>query len=317
MARILKGWTIHGFQPIVLIKPREQSYYMKSNEVSLKISKEDQKNLAVFCQNHFKEHKKFPKKQMEELYNSILPFLHLYTYKKSAKNDQQCKMDLMQESYIAMCKAVENFDASKTDNFFNYVSSTWVPAYVRAENKRHVSMFKYGGRKERKMFSQIAKCSGMTHEDQAKFIGVSEEDLSFFVNAIKIPKTLLKKRADEGGDEDREEYLTTNIPNPESLLMIKEIYTQLEEVFLHYEEKIKDDPRKKEVLELMKRVGNPEKGNVAKKNRVDAGENYTFLAEKFGVTRERVRQIACSVKDDLRHLFKKHNISEKAYHAFI
>jgi RNA polymerase sigma-32 factor len=274
------------------------------------ISSEEQKKLALECQKIYKETGAFPKKQMEKLYLSILPFLHKYTYKKSVKTNGQSKDDLMQVAYEALCKGVENYNPNKMDNFFNYIIP-WVVAYVRAENIRHISMFRFGTRKDRKMFNKISQCSDMSREDQAKFLGIPLNDLDFFTQAIKIPKTLLKKKNADDADFEGEEYLSTGSLNPEQFLEFKEVFLQITDIFNDFEKELTE--RELEIFNLMRKVGTPEKGNFAEKNE----DTYEALAQKFGVTRERIRQIAGSIKDRLRKRLTKNGIDSKGYHLWI
>lgn len=279
------------------------------------LSSEELLNLAVVAQKAYNKDGVFPKKEMEKLYNAIYPFITKFASSKSKKIGYQCFDDLTQISYEALCSAVRKFDATKTDNFFFYVCK-WISAYVKAEQTRQLSVFRFGSRLDRKIFSKIANVSHLTLEEQAVALGVSRQHLDEFIQATKTSKSLFKKTS-EDSDIESEEYLKTSLPDPEALLNVKELYIKIKEVFDDFTSSLKDE-REKAVFDLLTRVGSPEKGNFKETDLDDKlPQTYADIAQLYGVSRERVRQIACSIKDKLRRKFEKNGIDEKAYHAFI
>lgn len=277
--------------------------------------KQEQKRLALYCKEYFEQHGKFPKNHVERLWKTIYPFVCKYSFNKSIKMNHQTAEDLQQVSFEAMCKAIEKYNPAKTDNFFNYCI-LWIVAYVRTENMKNISAFKYGSRKSRKMFNKLSKYSHLPMEEQVQILGISREEIDAFVQSTKIPKSILKKNADNSSsEEEREEYLTSEIPDPEVLLSFKELFEKIMVIFADFQKELVSD-REKEIFSLLTRVGNPDKGKIVP---AEDGlpQTYSELAEKFGVTKERIRQIACGLKDKLRKRFEKNGINEKAYHSFI
>lgn len=279
----------------------------------MQLAQEELRNLALCAQTTFKETGSFPKPEMEKLWKAFLPYINKISFKKSYKSSLN-KEDLIQVSYEALVCAVRKFDPSKNDNFFIYASN-WIVAYIKAENKRNLSIFKMGTRKDRTMFQKISSVSHLEFDKQAEFLGVSEKELAAFVKAIKPPKGILK-RGDEN-EESGEEYLDSNIPDPEKLLFLKEIYSSIKEVFDAFLREEVLSERDKEIVNLLCRVGSPDKGNFKKDETDTEPQTYADIADKYGTSRQAVQIAANKLKDKLRYKFKKNGIDDKAYHAFL
>lgn len=282
------------------------------------LSKEDLRALACDIQNDYKSNGQFPKKKMEQLWNAVLPFIEMASYKKSLKAGPQVKKDLMQVSYEALCSAIRNYDSSKMDNFFIYVKG-WISAYMKTESTKNISLFRFGSRNDRHLFNKIESVKGLSVEEQTKILGVSEFEIAAFSQATKIPKSLLKKKADDNSDSDVEEYLKADMPDPLKLYELKCLFEKIKDVFDHFvETEIKTD-KERDILDLLRRVGATEKGNFKKKEENDNSEpqDYQDIADKYGISREAVRQNANKIKDKLRYRFEKNGIDSKAYHTFI
>lgn len=285
----------------------------------IQLSQEELRNLALRAQEYYVQNNTFPKKIMEELWNVIYPFASKYSLYKSRKTNLQNMSDLLQISYEALCSSVRKYDPKKMDNFFNYTAK-WITAYVDAEQTRNLSLFRFGSRKDRRLFFKISRVKDLSQEEQAQILGVTPYELSAFSAATKIPKNILKKRASDDSDMEAEEYLCADIPDPAQLFDIKDLYTKIHTIFSDFEEELKasGSERDIEILNLLRRVGATEKGNFKKEENEDGlPQTYEDIAKRYGVSREAIRQASQKLKDRLRYRLQKNGIDEKAHHAFI
>lgn len=271
-------------------------------------------NLVSDIKKEYEETSVYNKRKMELLWNEFKPIVDKLAYFKSLKTGGQHKADLVQVCYIALCSAINKYQKTKID-FKKYVMY-WFIAYIKMENLKNVSIFKYSSRKNRKLFGKISQVSNLPLEEQAVILGVSVEDLSAFLLSTKVPKSILKKRSDESGGDDEEEFISSNHPDPEFLYEFKMIYESSKKVFDDFYETLSDE-RERAVFELLRRVGPPQKGNFKEDPEETQPQNYQDLADKYGVSRERIRQIAKAITDKLRYRLEKNGIKSTAVHAFI
>lgn len=269
--------------------------------------------LAADIQKEYHETSIFNKKKMEILWNVFKPIVDKLAYYKSVKTGGQHKGDLIQVCYIALCSAVNKYQKTKID--FRKYAMYWFSAYVRMENIRNISIFRYSSRLDRKLFGKVSQVSNLPLEEQAVILGVTVEDLSTFLLSTKVTKTILKKRSEDSGEEE-EEFITSDYPQPDFLYDIKVIYETAKDVFDDFEQSL-DSERERDVLELLRRIGPPEKGNFKEDPNDVRPQNYQDLADKHGVTRERIRQISKALTDKLRYRLEKNGVNSSAYHSFI
>lgn len=268
--------------------------------------------LAADIQKEYHETSIFNKKKMELLWNQFKPIVDKLAYYKSVKTGGQHKGDLIQVCYIALCSAVNKYQKTKID--FRKYAMYWFSAYVRMENIRNISIFRYSSRLDRKLFGKVSQVSNLPLEEQAVILGVTVEDLSTFLLSTKVTKTILKKRSEDSGEEE-EEFITSDYPQPDFLYDIKVIYETAKDVFDDFEQSL-DSERERDVLELLRRIGPPEKGNFKEDPNDVRPQNYQDLADKHGVTRERIRQISKALTDKLRYRLEKNGVNSSAYHSF-
>lgn len=270
-------------------------------------------DFVVEIQKEYHETSIYNKKKMELLWNEFKPLVDKLSYRKSIKTGGQHKNDLVQVCYIALCSAVNKYQRTKID--FRKYAVCWFMAYIRTENVRNVSIFKYSSRKDRKMFGKVSQVSSLPLEEQAVILGVKPEDLSAFLLSTKVSKTLLKKRS-EDSDIEEEEYISSDMPLPDFLYDLKVLYETSKEVFDNFDKELEGE-RERDVLELLRRVGPPSRGNFKEEPEDSSPQNYQDLADKWGCSRERIRQISKQITDKLRYRLEKNGVGENAYHAFI
>lgn len=266
--------------------------------------------IVLSIQEYHKQNNSFPKKEMAQLFQLIFPMVEkIVKYKMSRTNCKYNKDDFTQSCYLGLCSAVKKFDSSKS-NFAKYAKS-WFFAYVGEENKKICSHFKYTSRIDRKIFGKIAELSHLPIEEQAQRLNVSVEDLHFFIQSAKIPATIIKSKSRDGEDET-EEYIESNAHlNPEKFFEFKSLHDTIVRCISELNSELKTD-REKDILTLLCKVGNPERGYIRNPNTSEV-ENYIDLAHRHNVSRERIRQIAVAIKEKLKSKLEQNGVDNNIY----
>lgn len=253
-----------------------------------------------------------PPEDMQNIFNILKLTIDKVCFIKARKNKIYLLNDYKQVCYLAVYDAIKNFDQSKM-NFNKYVVY-WMIAYIKEESKRNNSLFKYGSRMDRKIFGKISNMSHMTLEEQAEKLEVSAEDLSSFLNSTKFPDSIVKSKSEDS--EGEEEWISANANDPEKLYEMKDVYEKIKSVIDDFKKSLTTE-REQDVLLLLEKLGNPEKGNFKESELDEYPNSYSDIAEKHGVSRERVRQISLSLKEKLRFKFIKNGIDEKTVQIFM
>lgn len=269
--------------------------------------------LVIDIKKELLETGNFNKIKMEQLWKIFMPIVNKMAYYKSIKTGGQQREDLIQVCYLALCSAVDKYNQDKID--FRRYAMYWFMAFIRLENIRNISPFKYSSRQDRKLFNKISKVSELSLNEQASILGVTVEDLGAFLLSVEKICPVQKKKANSSSNDEEEEYIPSNYPQPDFLYEAKTIYETSKEVFDSFTESLTSD-REREVLNLLRRVGNPDKGNFTKKEEDAEPTSYQDLADKYEISRERIRQIASSIKDKLRFRLIKNGITANDFGIF-
>lgn len=282
------------------------------------LNKEELRTLACKAQVSYLKDEKFPKTEMTHLWNAILPFVHKYCNAKSVKANGQFKMDLIQVSYEALCAAIRNYNPEKMDDFFKYVVK-WIVAYTKVEQAKHLSIFRFGTRKDRSLFFKISKIKDLPIEEQMKLLDVTEQELAAFSEAAKLPKTIFKKNDSESDDNESEEYIASSFPTPDKFFDMKSVYEKSKKVFDEFESELRAGGMEKElaIFELLRRVGATEKGNFKRDEDETEPQSFADIAEKFGVTRAAISLNAIKLREKLKFRLEKFGVNEKSSQAFL
>jgi RNA polymerase sigma-32 factor len=204
-------------------------------------------------------------------------------------------LDLIQEGNIGLMKAVKKFDPSRGVRLISY-AVRWIRAYIQEFILKSWSLVKLGTTQaQRKLFYRLTQAQkALPYEDfdydkVAKKIGVSGRELK----EMEVRKGERDLSLDEGLNEEGSathlDMLADDRANQEELLADRE-----------------EDLNTKSQAKVLLRGLNPRERFIIE-NRVMAGKPITLqdIGERFGISRERVRQIEKSALAKLKEKFRQ------------
>jgi RNA polymerase sigma-32 factor len=216
-------------------------------------------------------------------------------------------LDLIQEGNIGLMQAVRKFDPYKNVKF-SYYSSFWIKAYILKfimDNWRLVKIGTTQG--QRKLFFKLKKEKQRLIDEGfdpkpkllSQTLGVSEReivDMELRLNGWDIS---LDAPLKDDSDTERIEFLSTVDESTEEKLAKKEI----EELLHNKIEMFKKKMNKRELEIFNVRIFSDDPATLQE------------IGDRYGISRERVRQIEKSLIKKLREFFKR-ELSDFDSYAF-
>lgn len=216
-------------------------------------------------------------------------------------------LDLIQEGNIGLMQAVRKFDPYKNVKF-SYYSSFWIKAYILKfimDNWRLVKIGTTQG--QRKLFFKLKKEKQRLIDEGfdpkpkllSQTLGVSEREIVDMELRLNGWDVSLDAPLKDDSDTERIEFLSTADESTEEKVAKKEI-----EELLHNKIEIFKKKMNKRELEIF---------NV----RIFSDDPATLqeIGDRYGISRERVRQIEKSLIKKLREFFKR-EVSDFDSYAF-
>jgi RNA polymerase sigma-32 factor len=206
-------------------------------------------------------------------------------------------LDLIQEGNMGLMQAVRKFDPYKNVKF-SYYSSFWIKAYILKfimDNWRLVKIGTTQG--QRKLFFKLKKEKQRLIDEGfdpkpkllSQTLGVSEREVVDMEQRLNGWDVSLDAPLKDDSDTERIEFLSTEDESTEEKVAKKEI----EELLHNKIEMFKKKMNKRELEIFNVRIFSDDPATLQE------------IGDRYGISRERVRQIEKSLIKKLREFFKR------------
>ena len=206
-------------------------------------------------------------------------------------------IDLVQEGNVGLVQAVKKFDPYRGVKF-SYYAAYWIRAYILKSIMDNWRLVKIGTTQaQRKLFFSLNKerklleAQGFKPEPKllAERLNVKESEVIEMTQRMGSNDLSLEAPVRDDSNEEQKDFLAYQGPSIEEIVAETEIKTKIAEVI----EKLRESLNDKEKAILKDRLLN------------DEPLTLQTIADKFGISRERVRQIEVSLLKKMRGFFEE------------
>ena len=205
-------------------------------------------------------------------------------------------MDLIQEGNVGLVQATKKFDPYRGVKF-SYYAAYWIRAYVLKFIMDNWRLVKIGTTQaQRKLFFSLNKerklleSQGFKAEPKllAERLNVKEKEVIEMGLRMDNWDVSLESPVRSDSDDEQKSFLPNNGPGVEAVVAGKEVKVKLSELI----DALKFDLNEKERMILEKRL------------LTDEPLTLQNIADKFGISRERVRQIEVNLLKKMKKYFE-------------
>lgn len=206
-------------------------------------------------------------------------------------------LDLIQEGNVGLVHAVKKFDPYRGVKF-SYYAAYWIRAYILKSIMDNWRLVKIGTTQaQRKLFFRLNKerklleAQGFNPEPKllAEKLNVKESEVIEMTQRMGSNELSLESPVRDDSTDEQKDFLASQDPTIEEIVAENEIKQKVYEVLA----KLKDSLNDKEKAILKDRLLN------------DEPLTLQTIADKFGISRERVRQIEANLLGKMRVFFEQ------------
>jgi RNA polymerase sigma-32 factor len=282
--------SLHFPADTALVKFDPLQRYLRDLSQYELLSREEEKELAIRVREHA---------DRDAAYKLVTSNLRLVV--KIAIDFQRVWMqnllDLIQEGNIGLMQAVQKFDPYKGVKF-SYYASFWIKAYILKFIMDNWRLVKIGTTQaQRKLFFRLKKekqrlaSEGFDPKPKllSERLGVSEQEVTEMDQRLDRWEVSLDSPIKEDSDNERVEFVASQAPSVEAQVAKKEMEAIVHEKLASF----RKDLSEREIYILDNRVFS------------DTPATLQEIGERYGITRERVRQIENGMIKKIRAHFQR------------